>query len=97
MLSKIAQGYDVPLRTVEAAHSAARGADVLVIATEWEQFRPLDPKRLKKAMGQPVIVNQLNIYRPEEMVKHGFIYEGIGRPLMTMQLVTAKRRHVSGE
>ena len=64
----------------EDPYGLARGADALVIVTEWEQFRALDLKRLKEVMAQPVIVDLRNIYRPEEMSKHGFIYESIGRP-----------------
>jgi UDPglucose 6-dehydrogenase len=61
-------------------YSVARGADALVIVTEWEQFRALDLKQLKNDMAQPVIVDLRNIYRPEEMAEHGFTYESIGRP-----------------
>jgi UDPglucose 6-dehydrogenase len=61
-------------------YSVARGADALVIVTEWEQFRALDLKRLKNDMAQPVIVDLRNIYRPEELAEHGFTYESIGRP-----------------
>ncbi|ANW00262.1 UDP-glucose dehydrogenase family protein [Bradyrhizobium icense] len=56
-----------------------RGADALVIITEWAQFRALDLKRLKREMAQPVVVDLRNIYRPEDMAALGFIYEGIGR------------------
>ena len=63
----------------DSAYTAAEGADALVIATEWEQFRALDLGRLRRAMTQPVIIDLRNVYRREEMVKHGFIYEGIGR------------------
>jgi UDPglucose 6-dehydrogenase len=61
-------------------YSVARGADALVIVTEWEQFRALDLKQLKNDMAQPVIVDLRNIYRPEELAEHGFTYESIGRP-----------------
>jgi UDPglucose 6-dehydrogenase len=64
----------------EDPYAMARGADALVIVTEWEQFRALDLKRLKDEMAQPVVVDLRNIYTPEEMSKHGFIYESIGRP-----------------
>jgi UDPglucose 6-dehydrogenase len=57
----------------------AQGADALVIVTEWVQFRALDLARLKQAMKQPIVVDLRNIYRPEEMAVHGFIYEGVGR------------------
>src|SRR6202166_2327435 len=61
-------------------YSCARGADALVIVTEWVQFRALDLDRLKSEMAQPVMVDLRNIYRPEDMAAHGFIYESVGRP-----------------
>jgi UDPglucose 6-dehydrogenase len=60
-------------------YTCAQGADALVIVTEWVQFRALDLARLKQAMKQPVVVDLRNIYRPEEMAAHGFIYESVGR------------------
>jgi UDPglucose 6-dehydrogenase len=62
------------------AYECADGADALVIATEWEQFRALDLRRLKELMANPVIVDLRNIYRPEEMTKYGFSYTRIGSP-----------------
>jgi UDPglucose 6-dehydrogenase len=61
------------------AYSCARGAAALVIVTEWEQFRALDFDRLKAVMAQPVLVDLRNVYRPDEMSRRGFAYEGIGR------------------
>lgn len=63
----------------EDPYICAARADVLVIVTEWAQFRALDLARLKQEMAQPIIVDLRNIYRPEEMAAHGFIYESIGR------------------
>jgi UDPglucose 6-dehydrogenase len=61
------------------AYSCAEGASALVIVTEWEQFRALDFARLKAVMERPVLVDLRNIYRPDEVERHGFAYEGIGR------------------
>ena len=61
------------------AYDCAEGASALVIVTEWEQFRALDFARLKKIMERPVLVDLRNIYRPGEVARHGFAYEGIGR------------------
>jgi UDPglucose 6-dehydrogenase len=61
------------------AYSCAEGASALVIVTEWEQFRALDFKRLKTVMALPVLVDLRNIYSPEEVARHGFAYEGVGR------------------
>jgi UDPglucose 6-dehydrogenase len=61
------------------AYAAAEGADAVVIATEWEQFRALDLGRLKAMMARPLIVDLRNIYRAEEMRRAGFRYVAIGR------------------
>ena len=61
------------------AYACAKGADVLVIVTEWEQFRALDFATLKDAMANPVIVDLRNVYPPEEAARYGFAYTGIGR------------------
>lgn len=61
------------------AYEAARGADVLVIITEWNEFRSLNLKRLREEMAQPMIVDLRNIYKPDEMSAAGFEYISIGR------------------
>jgi UDPglucose 6-dehydrogenase len=65
----------------ENAYEAATGADVLVVITEWHEFRGLDPRRLKELMRQPRIVDLRNIFDPEEMRSLGFAYDSIGRPV----------------
>ncbi|WP_457582709.1 UDP-glucose 6-dehydrogenase [Ensifer canadensis] len=61
-------------------YEAAADADVLVIVTEWNEFRALDFRRLKAVMKEPVLVDLRNIYRPDEVAKHGFAYASVGRP-----------------
>ncbi len=61
------------------AYACAEGADVVVIVTEWVQFRALDLDRLKSVMKQPVMVDLRNVYRPDELAAAGFTYQGIGR------------------
>jgi UDPglucose 6-dehydrogenase len=63
----------------QSAYECADGADALVIATEWEQFRALDLERLRDLMACPVVVDLRNIYRPEDMSRHGFAYACVGR------------------
>jgi UDPglucose 6-dehydrogenase len=63
----------------ENAYEAARGVDALVICTEWNEFKHLDLQSIKDAMRRPVIVDGRNIYDPEVMRAHGFIYRGVGR------------------
>jgi UDPglucose 6-dehydrogenase len=62
------------------AYACARGADALVIVTEWDLFRALDLTRLKAALKEPIVVDLRNIYRPEEMKRRGFTYLSVGRP-----------------
>jgi UDPglucose 6-dehydrogenase len=61
------------------AYETAEHADALVILTEWDQFRALDLDRLKLLMKTPVVVDLRNVYKPSEMVRHGFTYASIGR------------------
>ena len=63
----------------EDPYLCARGADALVIVTEWVQFRALDLDRLKKEMAQPIVVDLRNIYRRDDMASSGFVYESVGR------------------
>jgi UDPglucose 6-dehydrogenase len=63
----------------EDAYAAARGADVLVLATEWNPFRNLDWERLKQDLAAPVVVDLRNVYEPERMRRLGFTYYGMGR------------------
>jgi len=60
-------------------YACVKGADAMVVVTEWVQYRTLDLERLKREMAQPVIVDLRNIYRSEDMAAHGFTYEGVGR------------------
>jgi UDPglucose 6-dehydrogenase len=57
----------------------ATDVDVLVIATEWPQFRALDLERLKRLMNSAVLIDLRNIYREKEVTDLGFVYAGVGR------------------
>src|SRR5579859_1375860 len=65
---------------VDDAYACVKGADAMVVVTEWVHYRTLDLERLKQEMAHPVVIDLRNIYRPEDMVTHGFIYESVGRP-----------------
>ncbi len=60
-------------------YQCVAGASALVIVTEWEAFRALDLKRIKAAMVTPVLIDLRDIYRPDEVVRHGFTYLSVGR------------------
>jgi UDPglucose 6-dehydrogenase len=63
----------------EDEYDAARGADALIIATEWNQFRSLDLERLKDTLGRAIVIDLRNVYEPERMRSKGFEYTGVGR------------------
>lgn len=60
-------------------YEVARGADCLVVLTEWNEFKELNFQRVKKLMRQPLVVDGRNIYDPHRMRALGFRYVGIGR------------------
>ena len=61
------------------AYEACRDADVLVIVTEWNQFRMLDFDRLKSMLRRPVVADLRNVYDPGPMRAAGFEYVCVGR------------------
>lgn len=63
----------------EHALEALDGADALIIATEWNEFRSPDYKELKARLKQPVIFDGRNVYEPKKVRAEGFTYYCIGR------------------
>jgi len=61
------------------AYTTAEGADLLVLATEWNEFRALNFDRIRKALREPVIVDLRNVYEPQRMAALGFRYSSVGR------------------
>jgi len=61
------------------AYDVARGADALVLVTEWNQFRRLDLQHIKGLLKNPVFVDLRNVYDPDQMKRLGFHYCGVGR------------------
>lgn len=61
------------------AYEAVKGADVLVILTEWNQFKKLDLEKLAKLMKHKRMVDLRNTFRPEDVKVAGFEYVGVGK------------------
>jgi UDPglucose 6-dehydrogenase len=86
------QAYDPEALDVARAHFGARidyaknsyealkGADALLVITEWNEFREPDYARMKTLMRSPVVFDGRNIYTPQTMRTQGFTYYSIGRP-----------------
>jgi UDPglucose 6-dehydrogenase len=69
--------------TVEYAggpYEAVEGADALLIATEWHEFRYPDFERIRRALRQPVIFDGRNLFSLAKMAQFGFTYYSVGRP-----------------
>ncbi len=62
------------------AYEAARGADALLLATEWQEFRTPEIDRLHEIMRGRHIFDGRNILVQAEVEEAGFVYRGIGRP-----------------
>ncbi|HEY9011479.1 MAG TPA: UDP-glucose/GDP-mannose dehydrogenase family protein [Devosia sp.] len=60
-------------------YAALDGADALAICTEWQQFRAPDFDEMASRLRTPLIVDGRNLYLPERLVDHGFVYLSIGR------------------
>ena len=75
---KEAEKYLTDVTYGENAYDIMEGADVLVIVTEWNQFRALDMQRVKALMKTPAIVDLRNIYAKSDLVHQGFTYTRIG-------------------
>jgi UDPglucose 6-dehydrogenase len=61
------------------AYDVAKGADALLLVTEWNEFKQLDFDKLKRHLRQPIILDGRNIYDPAEVTARGFTYRGVGR------------------
>ena len=79
-LARLDEGLDLPpFDRRPDPYAAARGADAVVLVTEWAGIRGVNLRRLRAAMGRPVMIDTRNFFDPGEMERLGFTYFGIGR------------------
>jgi UDPglucose 6-dehydrogenase len=76
---KVAQGIISHITYCKDPYDAVKGANALVIMTEWNQFRNLELDRLKKLLGEPYFFDLRNIYDPQKLKDKGFKYYCVGR------------------
>ncbi len=79
-LENVRELYGDRLQYSNRSIDALKGADVLVINTEWDMFRHPDFDEIKEMMAEPVIFDGRNLYDSRQMAKLGFTYYSIGRP-----------------
>jgi UDPglucose 6-dehydrogenase len=63
------------------AYDAVKGADALLVLTDWEEFASLDMERVRELLRYPIVIDGRNMYSPERMAALGFHYYSVGRPL----------------
>lgn len=78
-MNQIRALYDGKISFYENSYEALKGAEALLIITEWNEFRRPDFDKMKALMKRPVIFDGRNIYDPKVMKEKGFEYFGIGR------------------
>lgn len=61
------------------SYSVAKDCDLLIVITEWNEFRQLNLLKIKNSMTKPILLDGRNIYDPQKLREIGFIYAGIGR------------------
>ncbi len=92
---KARHGADTFQRAVGVATSvedAAKGADVLLIATDWPEFKTIDLPRLKAVMRGDVLVDGRNLLLQAACVEAGFKYIGVGRGQQDAAAAPSRRR-----
>ncbi len=75
-----AKQYMPDIAYKEDLYAVAEGADALILATEWNQFRTINWERVKELLRRPIVVDLRNIYDPQRMQASGFHYTSVGRP-----------------
>ena len=64
----------------ETAYGAAEDADALLVLTEWNDFKQLDVAQIRQSLRYPIVIDGRNLFDPELMREHGYIYLSMGRP-----------------
>ncbi len=75
---------------VASALDAAREADALLVLTDWEEFRFLDLAAVRKLLHYPIVIDGRNMFSPDAMAEHGFIYTSVGRPDVSHEIPGVK-------
>ena len=81
---------------MEALAEAAKGADVIAILTEWDEFSYINFRKLKEQTDCRILVDGRNMYSPERMAALGFHYDSIGRKKVTPLAVTSQGKAEKG-
>ncbi len=78
-MDNIRSYYQNKLAYFNSPYDAANNSDIIVIMTDWNEFKELDFKRLKDTVKQPYILDMRNIYSSSDICSRGFSYFSVGR------------------
>ncbi|MBI4022277.1 MAG: hypothetical protein HY372_02880, partial [Candidatus Andersenbacteria bacterium] len=67
------------IKYAKTMYDALRGADALVIITDWDEFKSPNWTKVQRLLHSPIIIDGRNLYRPKDMEKRGFVYHSVGR------------------
>ena len=67
------------MKYADDVYHAAQDADAALILTDWKEFAAIDLARLNRALRFPIVIDGRNLYKPQEMQRHGFTYVSVGR------------------
>jgi len=88
-MDNVKEIYGEKIEYANRSIDALKGADVLVINTEWDAFRHPDFEEVKAMMAEPVVFDGRNLYSTDQMKKLGFTYYSIGRAPVVDQVATS--------
>jgi len=71
------------LEYFDTPQECARGADAVLVLTDWPEIGKMDLAQLKKSMKCPIVIDGRNVFQPARMAEHGFVYHSIGRQPVT--------------
>ncbi len=74
-----ASKYFEKLECASSMMEAIEGADAIIIATEWEEFKAMNLVKVKALLKTPIIIDLRNILEPKDLEMHGFKYYSVGR------------------
>ena len=63
----------------EEMYEVAKDADLLIVITDWNEFKEMDMERIRSMMKAPNLIDARNIYDKEKIAAYGFTYLGVGR------------------
>ena len=78
-MKEAAHYFKEHVKWCDDSSSAMQDADMLLILTEWNEFRSLDLKKVRSLLREPLVVDLRNIYKRQDMKSHGFNYISVGR------------------